>query len=304
MLRMLRGDDVRSFFSVQTPLLAFVLINVGMLALWLDLAHKLYVWRVFTTFEITSPMSWGSWVLIVVYAVLLVSALYRLPESWPWLAARVPAVGRWADALAANAGALRALAWTNIVLGVALGLYTGVLLNTMVARPLWNSGILAPLFLVSGLSAGAAVLHLASSVLPGRPAPRSMLGGAFAALWQPLGREPPERSTADELLRADIIFLTVELALIALLLANLATSTPSHGAAASLLTSGAYAAAFWGVVVVLGIVVPLAMQALEIRHRIAHSMLPALFVLIGGFTLRWVIVQAGQVSTIVQAAAG
>src|SRR6266545_2820621 len=88
MLRTLRGDDTRRFFSVETPLLALELINLGMLALWLDLAHKLYVFRVFMTFEPSSPMSWGSWVLIAVYAVLLVSALYRLPESWPWLAVR------------------------------------------------------------------------------------------------------------------------------------------------------------------------------------------------------------------------
>ncbi len=304
MLRTLRGDDTRRFFSVQTPLLAFVLINVGMLALWLDLAHKLYVWRVFTTFELSSPMSWGSWVLIVVYAVLLVSALYRLPESWPWLAARVPAVGRWADALAANARALRALAWGNVVLGVALGLYTGVLLNTMVARPLWNSGILAPLFLFSGLSAGAAVLHLAGRFLPGRPAPRTMLGGALAALWQPLGTELPDKSSGDELLRADVACLAIELVLIALLLVNLMTSTPSHAAAASMLAGGPYAAVFWGVVVVLGIAIPLAMQALMIGHRIAHSIVPAVLVLVGGFTLRWVMVQAGQASAIVQAAAG
>ena len=75
MLRVARGDDPRTFFSIQTPLLAFVLINAGMLALFLDLAHKLYVWRVYVTFAPASPMSWGSWVLIAVYAVLLLSAL-------------------------------------------------------------------------------------------------------------------------------------------------------------------------------------------------------------------------------------
>jgi formate-dependent nitrite reductase membrane component NrfD len=41
MLRVARGEDPRSFFSVHTPLLGFALINLGMLALFLDLAHKL-----------------------------------------------------------------------------------------------------------------------------------------------------------------------------------------------------------------------------------------------------------------------
>ena len=47
MLRIARGDDPESFFSVQTPLLGFVLMNVGMGALFLDLTHKLHVWRVY-----------------------------------------------------------------------------------------------------------------------------------------------------------------------------------------------------------------------------------------------------------------
>jgi formate-dependent nitrite reductase membrane component NrfD len=304
MLRALRGDDPRRFFSVHTPLLSFVLINAGMLALFLDLAHKLYVWRVYLTFQPGSPMSWGSWVLIAVYAVLLVSALHRLPESWPWLAARVPAIARLSGALSGNRRALRALAWANVVLGAALGLYTGVLLNTMVARPLWNTGLLAPLFLFSGLSAAAAVLHLVAARLPGRPAPPTMLGGALAALWQPLGGEPPAHSTVGDVARADVAFLAVEIVLIGLLVANLATSTPSHAAAADLLLRGPFAAAFWGAVVGLGIVVPLAMQLLAIGHRIAHSIAPAVLVLVGGFALRWIVVRAGQASAIVQAAAG
>ena len=176
--RVARGDDPKSFFSLQAPLLGFVLINLGMGALFLDLAHKLYVWRVYLTFQPTSPMSWGSWVLILVYAALLVSALVRLPEAWPWLGQRVPPLRRWSDALLARPAWLTAIAWANIVLGVGLGIYTGILLNTMVARPLWNSAILGPLFLVSGLSAGAAMLHLASALRGERPASPGMLGGS------------------------------------------------------------------------------------------------------------------------------
>ena len=59
MLRVARGDNGRDFFSMQTPLLGFVLINLGMGALFLDLTHKLYVWRLYLTFEPASPMSWA-----------------------------------------------------------------------------------------------------------------------------------------------------------------------------------------------------------------------------------------------------
>lgn len=304
MLRVARGDDPRTFFSVHTPILSFLLINLGMGALLLDLAHKLYVWRVFTTFQIASPMSWGSWVLIIVYAVLAASALYRLPDAWPWLAGRVPGITRLSDALVARPALVRALAWANVVLGVGLGIYTGILLNTMVARPLWNSAILGPLFLVSGLSAGAAVLHLATALLPHRRVSRSAFADALAALWQPLGEAAPPKNTADELIRADLAFLAAELLLIGLLLVNLYTSSASHASAAGLLVGGPYAVAFWGVIVGLGILVPVALQALELRRAIPHSIVPAVLVLIGGFALRWVMVSAGQASHIVQAAAG
>jgi len=302
MLRIARGEDGRSFFSLQTPLLAFVLINLGMGALFLDLTHKLYVWRVYLTLQPGSPMSWGSWLLIVVYAALLLSALIRLPEAWPWLGRRVPALQRWSDALLARPGLVKALAWANILLGIGLGIYTGILLNTMVARPLWNSAILGPLFLFSGLSAGAAMVHLASVARGTRPAPEGMIGGAIAALCQPLGNALPEKRAVDSLVRADIAFLAIELALIGLLLVNLYTSTASHAAAATLLVSGPYAWAFWGVIVGLGVLVPLALQGLELGHRIPHTVVPALLVLVGGFTLRWVLVNAGQASHVLHAA--
>jgi len=302
MLRVARGDDPTKFFSLHTPLLAFMLINVGMGALFLDLAHKLYVWRVYLTFEPSSPMSWGSWVLIAVYGALLASALVRLPEAWPWLGRRVPAAHRLSAWLLESSGRIRLLAWANIVLGVGLGIYTGILLNTMVARPLWNSGLLGPLFLVSGLSAGAAAMHVVSVFLPRRPTPQGLLGGAVSALCQQLGRDPPERRTVDTLIRADLAFLAIELVLLGLFIVNLQTSSASHIAAAELIVSGPYAWAFWGVIVALGILVPLALQGLELGHRIPHTVFPALLVLVGGFALRWVMVNAGQTSHIVHAA--
>ena len=299
MLRVAKGEDSNTFFSMQTPLLGFVLMNIGMLALLLDLTHRLYVWRIFTTFQWTSPMSWGSWVLIVVYGVLLVSALIRLPDSWPWLGRKLPAIGKLSDALVATQRWAAVLGWSNIVLGVGLGIYTGILLNTMVARPLWNSAILAPLFLFSGLSAGAAMVHLAAVTFTRRSAPVGMLGGAVASMIQPIGPQRPKTKTTEWLIRADMFFLVIELVLIGLLLLNLHTSSASHAVAASLLTSGPFAWPFWGVVVLLGLLVPIVWQAMELSHRIPHTVVPALLVLVGGFGLRWVMVNAGQLSQIV-----
>jgi len=301
MLRLLKGEKPEGFYSVQTPVLGFVLLNLGMGALFLDLAHKLYVFRVYLAFEPTSPMSWGSWVLILVFPVLILSALIRLPEAWPWLGDRVPAARGWSQAILARPGLVKTLAWLNVTLGIGLGIYTGILLSTMVARPLWNSAILGPLFLVSGLSAAAAMVHLVSSLVPGHPAPRGFLGGALAMLVQPLGERPPAPGTANGLVRADLAFLAVELVLIFLLIVGLVSSSASHAQAAQIILSGKFAVLFWVGVIAAGIVVPLALQALELGHRIPHTIIPALLVLGGGFALRWVMVGAGQASHVIAA---
>jgi formate-dependent nitrite reductase membrane component NrfD len=214
----------------------------------------------------------------------------------------VPAFQCISDALLARPGLTRALGYINAVLGISLGIYTGILLSTMVARPLWNSAILGPLFLVSGLSAAAAMIHLTASIVPRHPAPHSFLGGALAALVQPLGATPPEPKTADSLVKADLGFLVVELALIGLLFIGLLSSSTSQVAAVDLLISGEYAMVFWIGVIAAGILLPLALQALQLAHRMPHTVVPALLVLAGGLALRWVLVSAGQASHIVAAA--
>src|ERR1039458_4800243 len=72
------------------PIIGLVFLSLGMFTLFLDLAHKLYVWRLYTTFQITSPMSWGSWILLLVYPALVANALAHLPEAIPALAKRFP----------------------------------------------------------------------------------------------------------------------------------------------------------------------------------------------------------------------
>ena len=302
-LRIARGDNARRFFSLQAPLLAFILLNIGMGALFLDLAHKLYVWAIYLTLQPTAPMSWGGWVLLIVFPVLLASALIRLPESWPWLTQTFPVLQRWSAKLDAQPKWIATLGWLNILLGIALGIYTGILLSTMVARPLWNQSILGPLFLISGLSAGAALLHLMTTILPQqRPARGGLLSGALGTLTQPLGAQLPDHDTGNSLIRADLVFLVVELLMLGLLLIGLVTGGASHVAAFGLLMNGNFAFVFWGMLVGLGIIVPLLLQVLELRDRLPHTIVPAVLVLVGGYSLRWLMVNAGQVSSIVQSA--
>jgi protein NrfD len=247
------------------PALSLVLLSLGMGALFLDLEHKLYVWRLYTTFMLRSPMSWGAWILVLVYPALLGNLLLRVPEP---LRRRWPALVAFSARLTAVPGAAQAVGALNVAFGVLLGIYTGVLLSALGARPLWNSALLGPLFLASGLSSAAAFVHL-------------------------VARDPGER---EMLARADNAFLATELVLIALLFVGLASAARVHIQAAGLFFGGPFTAVFWVGVVGLGILIPLFVQSLAVRRRVHHTPVGPILVLAGGVLLRFVIVYAGQLS--------
>ena len=244
----------------RLPGLGIALLSAGMLALFLDLEHKAYVWRLYTTFQVTSPMSWGAWILLLVYPVLAASFLLRMPEG---IARRLPRL-RFPE----NPKTAHALGLLNMALGGLLGIYTGILLSSLGARPLWNSAVLGPLFLASGLSSAAAFVHM-------------------------IAEEPAEREL---FARFDNVFLGSELALFLLFFIGLLSATQAHAQAAGLLLGGPYTALFWVFVVGTGIVVPLLLQLLAARRRIRHTLVAPVLVIAGGLALRFVIVYAGQLS--------
>lgn len=278
------------------PLVGIVLLSLGMLALFLDLAHKLYVWRLYLTFEIASPMSWGSWILLLVYPALAANALTHLPEAIPSLSRRFPVLVTISDFILARPRLVVGIGLSNMIVGVALGLYTGILLSALPARPLWNTAILGPLFLFSGLSTAAAVLHgiLVMSLKDGeRPAFADFLLSTLSRWSQ--GRAP-DTSIAPILAKADNSFLTIELGLLILFLIGLVSSTSASQQGAALLLTGPYAAPFWVLVIGTGILAPLTLQYLELQNRIRHTLAPAVLVLVGGLALRFILVFAGQES--------
>lgn len=247
------------------PGVGFVLLSLGMFALFLDLEHKLYVWRVYTTVELSSPMSWGSWILLAVYPALAASFALHPPAA---LRVMIPGLDDLSLWMARRRGLARAIGLTNIVLGVLLGTYTGILLSALGARPLWNSAILGILFLLSGMSSAAAFTHL-------------------------VARDVGER---EMLARADNVFLAAELFVLVLFLVGLLSSTEAHIQAARLLVGGPFTGVFWVGVAGFGIIIPLVVQSLAVRHRIIHTPIAPLLVIAGGLLLRFVFVLAGQYS--------
>ncbi|MCL5044573.1 MAG: polysulfide reductase NrfD [Deltaproteobacteria bacterium] len=246
------------------PALAPVLLTAGMLALFLDLEHRWHAFRFYTTLRLTAPMSWGAWILLLVYPASVLFALGAWREFGPPLS-----LPGWLSAVSAWAERRRVpLAGINIGLGVALGLYTGLLLSAFGARPLWNSALLGPLFLISGLSTGAAALALLESSEPDR-----------------------ERLSA-----LDLKLIGAEAATLALLLVGLTTGGAAQRAASQLFLGGSFTALFWVAVVLAGLAMPALLELLHRLGRAQDTVYAQVLVLLGGFALRMVFLLAGQAS--------
>lgn len=251
------------------PFLTPVALSIGMLALFLDLEYKAHVFRFYLAFRPTSPMSWGSWILLLIYPASILYGIAILSEvEWRITIARLGRIASLAEKI--RSYALANLSWlrnANILLGIALGAYTGILLGTLGARPLWSSPVLGPLFLVSGVSSAAALILLAA---------------------------PHEGPLHDWARKWDLGAIGAEAALIGLYFIGLLTGPEAGRAAASQFFGGNYTAGFFSLVLVPGIVLPAAMEGIPAGSRAAASKVAPALVLLAGLALRWIVVAAGQ----------
>lgn len=242
-----------------------IALVAGLMALFFDLKHQLYFWRLYTTVRLESPMSWGAWVLMFITPLSMVWAASYIKEAipdWQWKF-------RILDEIEALVVKYRkAIAWTLLGLSVILGIYTGILLSAFNARPLWNTSILGPLFLVSGMSTGAAVI-----------------------MW--MSKSHYERRIMSMI---DLVLIVVELFFITHLFMGFLASTAVQIEAAELFLGGQFTVSFWVFVVILGLIFPAILEIMELRGYRIPVALPAILILFGGLVFRFIMVEAGQLT--------
>ena len=263
-------DQVAPFAATRLALLAPIVLSLGMTSLFLDLEHKLYVYRFYTSFQITSPMSWGAWILVVVYPISVLQILSTIRSGYSFLGSLIDrlAIGKlvvdWCERYRTE------IAFAVIPFAVALGIYTGILLSAFGARPFWNNGVLGLLFLVSGLSTAAALVVLIAR----------------------------QKSEKELFTRLDLVLIFAEIALVTLVLISLASGSGQHIEALQSIMGGSYTFSFWVLFVTIGLLIPLLLEILEISG-ISKSLaiLAPVLVLFGGYALRQVVLDAGQEST-------
>jgi protein NrfD len=249
----------------MAPFITPFLLIIGLLALFIDLRHKLFFWQLYTHIRLQSPMSWGAWTLMVVTPVSFIWCALHIRDLFPewdwkytWLYDMESFFNRYK----------KALAWIMLIYSVILGIYTGILLSAFNARPLWNTSILGPLFLASGLSAGAASILI-------------------------LSRSAKERNMFAKI---DLIVIGIELFLIIHMFMGFLASTQVQIDAAQLFLGGPYTMSFWIFVVIIGMILPAVLEIMELRKFHIPALLPAILVLFGSIMLRMIIVYAGQAS--------
>ncbi|MBK8573654.1 MAG: polysulfide reductase NrfD [Geothrix sp.] len=267
-------------------------VSLGSVLLIFDLGKPLRFWKLFFHFRWQSPMSIGSWLLVLFTLVSLVNLwawleqgerqglLARIPEA---IRSRIPA--RIRGYLDRDASAWRrTLAMAGFPLAVGVGIYTGVLLGAVQARPFWNTNLVAQMFLFSALSSGAATILLVRL----------------------LDKEAMDLKEVRFLYTLDIVLISLEFFIVLPYLIHGELSVLAVREALALILGGPYTLVFWGLFLGAGLLVPLAIEIYEFKPLLTGkgtfhlnprlAMTAASLVIIGGYTLRYVFVFAGQAS--------
>lgn len=259
----LKKEDKYKVAVGKAAIFAPIAIIIGLVALFLDLKHKLYFWQLYTTLEITSPMSWGAWVLLLITPLSFLWVGIHIKEffpNWEWKWKLLVNIDKWGK------NNKLFLAWVMIILAVILGVYTGILLSAFSARALWNTTILGPLFLTSGLSSGAALI-----------------------MWM-----SKDKTEVHSMGRIDLLLIGLEVVLIGYMFMGLFTNSEIKIKAAEMFFGGEYTYSFWGLVVGVGLILPALIEILKLKGVKIHAGIPAFFILAGGLAFRMIMVSAGQ----------
>ena len=268
LVTLFRKEDKYIGAVKYATIVAPIAIGIGLLALLYDLTHILYAWRLYVVIRLESPMSWGAWTLMLVMPISILWTLSYFKEyfpTWNWKEGLLSYVSWVIDFVNDNK---RILAWILVPSTIILGIYTGILLSAFNARPLWNNPILGPLFLTSGLSTGAAAIIL-------------------------LSKSHAERKMFSMI---DLVLIGIELFLITHMLMGMIAGSQVQMEASQLLLGGEFTIVFFVFVIILGLAFPAILEIFELVGFKVPAVIPALLVLLGGIMLRFIMVEAGQLT--------
>jgi formate-dependent nitrite reductase membrane component NrfD len=232
-------------------LTSVVAMGVGSSLLVIELGNPLRAWRVFS-----NPRSYlmvGASLMTISMGLSLLLASFYLPNL-PW---------------SQFTGIQYLLALLAALTGLGVALYPGLLLGEMVSRPFWRGPLLAPLFLLSGLSTGMATFCLLGHIWPATEVLVYRSMGSMNALFL----------IAQVVGWSTYVFIKKSLA------------SPREVVAWETTFTGVRRVVFWGGFMGLGLVIPCAFYLFS---NVNSTLVAHLLVLIGAFIMRGFVVTADE----------
>lgn len=246
-------------------------IVAGLVLVMWKLGRPFHLFLSYTVFQPTAPLWWGG-----IFQPLLV--LGAVLYAYKWIRPAPHDRGRIC------------LGRILAILAVIVGVYHGLLLSTMVAHPLWTAGPTVVAALLGSASTGIALVmlvHLIRMKIAGRLTDQAHVAEFLDDM----------RSVRHVL----VIVLCLQLGTYFLWWLSLEFGGQS-GQQALAVANESYGAAFWGLGIVLGLLLPLFLGAFAIfrgeathrRLQVAMIGTTSFLILVGGYFFRLVLVLGGQ----------
>ncbi len=237
--------------------MATCLLMIAPMILLIDLEQPFRFWHLIIYLRITSPITWGTFLLSLYPMNCMVYGYFMFKGD---------------------------LKRTKIfgLIGIPLALlvhgYTGFILALGKARVLWNTAIMPPIFLVSAMVSGLAMMILVVIIKD---------------FIIQRGKEP-NRDLIYALGKFLVASIALDLILIGIDLSVLLTSTTEAYRAAIMLLNGQFSFLFLGVEVLLGAVIPLFLFLSPFTKRwIPAYAFASVLVMVGIFAMRCIMVIGG-----------
>lgn len=237
--------------------MATCLLMIAPMILLIDLEQPFRFWHLIIYLRITSPITWGTFLLSLYPMNCMVYGYFMFKGD---------------------------LKRTKIfgLMGIPLALlvhgYTGFILALGKARVLWNTAIMPPIFLVSAMVSGLAMMILVVIIKD---------------FIIQRGKEP-NRDLIYALGKFLVASIALDLILIGIDLSVLLTSTTEAYRAALMLLNGQFSLLFLGVEVLLGAVIPLFLFLSPFTKRwIPAYAFASVLVMVGIFAMRCIMVIGG-----------
>ncbi|MDA8406847.1 MAG: polysulfide reductase NrfD [Deltaproteobacteria bacterium] len=237
------------------------LVVIGTLCLVLDLEAGFWQpWRqIYMVNNLRSMISWGFIILSIFIPIALVYAA-ALNE--------ITFVGKLAQKH------ITIIEIIGSIFAVATATYTGVLIAVVNGVPFWNTPLMPVLFLASAVSTGLAAAMIVAAII-----------------------DVNTIKTLSNFALGHVIFLSVEALVLMLFVFMSLTRSTEAAASAGMLISGILSPYFWGLVVILGLVVPFILSIFEFLEygKMPKSLVVGadILVLVGGMSIRALIIFSG-----------